>query len=135
MTDAQKLALIICIPILVIAFVMFILEIIPDAKSEKEWAKVHAMILLSLESQQRFLRHRLEEKLKEEKTATTPEEFAEKMEQLKYKYYHSGGNPSGETYDDEEVYYEMCDLVCEVLRGCGYHKGADIFDKIPYPYS
>lgn len=58
----------------------------------------------------------------------TPEEFAEKMAELKHEYY--------DIRDDEEmVHIQMDDLMCDLLRSLGYGDGIDIFNHTPMWYS
>lgn len=55
----------------------------------------------------------------------TPEEFANKMQQLK--------NTKG--HDEEGFHGDADDLMCELLRSLGYEKGIEIYDSIEKWYA
>ena len=56
----------------------------------------------------------------------TPEEFAECMQHLQ----DNLNDPKASLHCDKEItHMAMDDLMCETLRGLGYEKGIDIFEK------
>lgn len=60
--------------------------------------------------------------------AMKPDEFEQKMLEIKNEYYYND--------DDEEVCHEKFDeLMCALLRKLGYGKGVDIFEGTPKWYA
>lgn len=60
--------------------------------------------------------------------AMKPDEFEQKMLEIKKKYYE-------EENDEEVCHAEMDDLICLLLRKLGYGKGVDIFCTTPKWYA
>jgi hypothetical protein len=56
--------------------------------------------------------------MSEKNTSMTPDEFAEKMREIKKCYGH----------DRENRHWEMDGLLCDMLKSLGYAEGVEIFE-------